>query len=539
MWAIKFLNGPQAGKIYNLRPGKNVLGRSKECDIQVLSLGASKEHCEISVFPDKVIIADLKSRNGTLLNGVRIQSGLLKLGTKATIQDVIFELVPADTGVQKANRATSQYQGSAASQQYAIPQQMPSPEHYQPSTSASSSPQMAASQNYMTSQGFLKGLISNIEDYLHRVALPGIYRLPEIAEFKWVVGGFLGALIIIVTMLCMLPAIQIGKASIINESKRRVLSLARSLAMLNQTALMQGSASSVQTYTIENEEGVKQAFIVQQVDGAIISPASQQGKIPDMPFVHSARRETKQQVEVLDGNTIGASYPIGVYDPISGEPSVKYHAIVIYDVGSIAFDDNRAVSLFMQTLILAFVVGFGMFYFLYKLIEHPLTDLNSQLDVAMREKKDNLSSRFQYPALQNLISNMNSLLTRQIHGDSAGSSNIQTSYAEEAAKVVSIIKDPTLVLREGGQIVGANAPFEKLLHSAAGQLLNQNISQLSDQSLLQNLEFLMNRSREAPFTSHDDQLEFGGEAYNIHCQAFGQPIDYYIVTLQPVARGNE
>ncbi len=534
MWAIKFLNGPQAGKIYNLKDGKNVLGRSKECDIQVLTLGASKEHCEVSVFPDKVMIVDLKSRNGTLLNGVKIQSGLLKLGTKAAIHDVIFELVPAESKIQSTHRSQQQFQGGAATQY-----QMPPQAHQHPHpTPEINHPQMAASQNYMTSQGFIKGLISNIEDYLNRVALPGVYRLPEYAEFKWVVGGFLAVLIVIVTMLCMLPAIQIGKASIINESKRRVLSLARSLAMLNQTALMQGASASVQTYTIENEEGVKQAFIIQQVDGLIIAPASQQGKIPDIPFVHSARRENKQQVEVLDGNTIGASYPIGVYDPVSGEPSVKYHAIVLYDVGSIAFDDNRAVSLFMQTLILAFIVGFGMFYFLYKLIEYPLNDLNSQLDVALREKKDNLSSQFQYPALQNLISNLNSLLTRQGHGDHAGPS-IAASYADEAAKVVSIIKDPTLVIREGGQIAAANAAFEKLLHSSNGQLLNQNISQLSDQSLLQNLEFLMNRSREAPFTSHSDQLEFGGQAYLIHCQAFGQPLDYYIVTLLPAAGGSE
>ena len=123
-------------------------------------------------------------------------------------------------------------------------------------------------------------------------------------------------------------------------------------------------------------------------------------------------------------------------------------------------------------------------------------------------------------------------------GDHAGPS-IAASYADEAAKVVSIIKDPTLVIREGGQIAAANAAFEKLLHSSNGQLLNQNISQLSDQSLLQNLEFLMNRSREAPFTSHSDQLEFGGQAYLIHCQAFGQPLDYYIVTLLPAAGGSE
>jgi PAS domain-containing protein len=523
MWAVRILNGPQAGKIFQLKPGKNILGRGRECDIQVLSMGASKEHCEISVLPNKVVISDLGSRNGTMLNGVKIQRGLLKPGDKASIHDVILEIIPADA--QASVRPRISYQNASVPQSGGAAAAINIQESLPP-------PMAVEVPSYMSSEGLVKGLVLQVSDYIERVALPGVYRLPEMAEFKWVLAGFIGFLIVLVTVLCMLPAMQIGKVSIINESKRRAASLAHSLALLNQTSLLQGNMNAVSTHSFESEDGVKQAFIIQQVDGMILAPATQQGKIPDLSFVHTARLENKPQVELIDGNLIGASFPIGVFDPNTGEPSVKYHAIVIYDVGTLAFDDGRAISLFMQTLILASLAGVLVFYFMYKMVEFPIVDLNAQLDSALREKKDNLRAGYQYPALQNLVGNINSLLTRYLHGEGGG--GVVTpgpATADEAAKVVNVIYDAALVVRADGQIILANLAFEQLLHAEPGRLNQQNITQIEDNSLQQNLEFLMNRSKENSFMAHSDQLEFGGVAYLLNCQAFGQPVEYFVITV--------
>ena len=57
MWALRVLNGPQAGQIFELKSGKNKLGRTPTVDFQLQSTGVSKEHFEIQVYGDKWILA--------------------------------------------------------------------------------------------------------------------------------------------------------------------------------------------------------------------------------------------------------------------------------------------------------------------------------------------------------------------------------------------------------------------------------------------------------------------------------------------------
>ena len=48
------------------------LGRSKDCDFVIMSQEVSKEHAEISRVGNEYRIRDLRSTNGTFLNGARI-----------------------------------------------------------------------------------------------------------------------------------------------------------------------------------------------------------------------------------------------------------------------------------------------------------------------------------------------------------------------------------------------------------------------------------------------------------------------------------
>jgi len=380
-----------------------------------------------------------------------------------------------------------------------------------------------------------------VNDYLERVALPGVYKLAELTEFRYVLGGFIAVFIVAVTLLSMIPMVQITRTSVLAESKRRALSLARNVAQANQQLLLQGNYSSLSTQSAETEDGVKQVLIVQQSDGMILAPASRAGTTPDLPFVHAARREMKKQVSQIDSQTIGASFPIGLYDPNTGEPSVKAHAIVIYDIGSLAFDDGHVLSLFMQTLIIASLVGLILFYFMYKLIEHPIDALNEQLDVALREKRDSTELNFQFPALQNLMGNINSLLTRYIHGevDSGGPVNMVSRDAE-AENLVQLMGYPTIAISGEKRIIAVNINFEQLAHASAAQLNGHSLNALPDMALQQNLHHLMEKAQEVPGTIHSDQLEFGGHNCQIHCQAMGvekNSVAYFVVSITPAEGG--
>jgi hypothetical protein len=249
----------------------------------------------------------------------------------------------------------------------------------------------------------------------------------------------------------------------------------------------------------------------------------------------------KAQVAQIDDQTIGASFPIGQYDPATGEPSVKAHAIVIYDIGSLAFDDGHVLSLFFQTLIIACLAGLLLFFFMYKLIEYPINALNEQLDIALREKKDATEVNFQFPALQNLIGNLNSLLTRYVHGDADKNHVFQVvSRDSEAENLVQLMGYPTIAISSEKRIIAVNSNFEQIAHASAAQLNGHPLTALSDGSLQQNLLHLIQKSQEIPGMIHSDQLEFSGHRCEVHCQAMGvdnNTISYFVVSITPTEGG--
>jgi pSer/pThr/pTyr-binding forkhead associated (FHA) protein len=544
MWALRVLTGPQAGLVFDLKMGRNLIGRAQNCDIKLMSLGVSKEHSEITVFKEKIVITDLRSSNGTFLNGVRIQNGIIRLGDKLGIHDVLIDLIPAQetrAPVPRVNTSTTgigvpppmPYYGGGAAPNLGVP--LPQP------MASSSAPAPLPAPAY--SPGGVEALKVKVEEYIEKVALPGVYKLPKLVEFRIVILGFVVLFIFVTTLLSMIPMVQITRTSIITESKRRAASIARTLATINQSALIQNSYSSLSTNAAETEEGVSQVMIVQQSDGMILTPASRAGTTPDLPFVHSARREMRPQTVQVDSNTIGASFPIGLFDPNTGEQSVKAHAIVMYDIGSLAFDDGRALSLFFQTLLIATVIGFLIYFFMYKLIEYPISLLNAQLDIALREKKDHTEVEFQFPALQALIGNINSLLSRYVHGDGDKSGNPSGSFFNkdgEAENLVQIIGFPCVAISREGRIIACNAAFNQVARSESGQLAGQSVKQIPDTALQQNLEGLISKSRDNPRMIHTDQLEFSGHLCVLSCQAFssnGTDVDYFVVAVSPTEGG--
>jgi serine phosphatase RsbU (regulator of sigma subunit) len=87
---LRMLKGPDPGHVYRLGES-NVLGRHPECDI-VLEVGAiSRQHAKITQAGDDYLVEDLNSRNGTYVNGSRVE-GQYKLSEKDELKicDVIF-----------------------------------------------------------------------------------------------------------------------------------------------------------------------------------------------------------------------------------------------------------------------------------------------------------------------------------------------------------------------------------------------------------------------------------------------------------------
>jgi pSer/pThr/pTyr-binding forkhead associated (FHA) protein len=84
--SLHISDGPQAGGSYELRPGQRaVLGRGEGSDFVILDSWASRSHCAVSLDDDGVVLEDMGSRNGTNVNGSRVERVLLADGAQFQI----------------------------------------------------------------------------------------------------------------------------------------------------------------------------------------------------------------------------------------------------------------------------------------------------------------------------------------------------------------------------------------------------------------------------------------------------------------------
>jgi len=88
-------NGDVAGTVYPLVESEYLVGRHRDNGIQLPDLGVSGFHARIYRGPEGYTIEDLKSRNGTFVNGARVFHAALQHGDRVHIgaTDLLFEIL--------------------------------------------------------------------------------------------------------------------------------------------------------------------------------------------------------------------------------------------------------------------------------------------------------------------------------------------------------------------------------------------------------------------------------------------------------------
>ena len=87
---------------FTLAEGTHVIGRAENNSIFVPSKNLSRRHAEIEVRGDQVVVRDLESKNGTFVNGQRVQSCEISEGDRVSCGSAVFELRRAPSVVPTA-----------------------------------------------------------------------------------------------------------------------------------------------------------------------------------------------------------------------------------------------------------------------------------------------------------------------------------------------------------------------------------------------------------------------------------------------------
>lgn len=93
---LKVLSGSSEGKLIPVTQEKFVIGRSDECQLRPKSDSISRRHCALVQKDERLLLIDLKSRNGTIVNEKKLdpaKAKVLKHGDKIQVGKLEFEVV--------------------------------------------------------------------------------------------------------------------------------------------------------------------------------------------------------------------------------------------------------------------------------------------------------------------------------------------------------------------------------------------------------------------------------------------------------------
>ena len=98
--ALVVVQGNEIGRRYKLEPGRWILGRDADrCDLVISDGSVSGKHAMVQVDPEagRYGLLDLGSRNGTLLNGQRVEACALRDGDKVFLGETVLKFTFLDS----------------------------------------------------------------------------------------------------------------------------------------------------------------------------------------------------------------------------------------------------------------------------------------------------------------------------------------------------------------------------------------------------------------------------------------------------------
>ncbi|MBA2116477.1 FHA domain-containing protein [Bremerella alba] len=106
---LQVIRGPSAGKEFKLPVDNFVIGRGDGCHLKPKSDMVSRKHCALAVRDSKLFLEDFGSKNGTLVNGERVEGTIeLKMGDELRVGPLDFLILIDHTlGAAKRSKVSS------------------------------------------------------------------------------------------------------------------------------------------------------------------------------------------------------------------------------------------------------------------------------------------------------------------------------------------------------------------------------------------------------------------------------------------------
>jgi signal transduction histidine kinase len=105
MPTLTVIQGPDHGRTFDVDGISSIIGRDPSCEIALRDPGASRQHARLELQGDRHILRDLKSSNGTFVNGVRVQEASIQPGDQIRVGNTLLTMGrPLADGAQVDHR---------------------------------------------------------------------------------------------------------------------------------------------------------------------------------------------------------------------------------------------------------------------------------------------------------------------------------------------------------------------------------------------------------------------------------------------------
>lgn len=94
--SLKVLSGTHEGKLIQIKDEKFLIGRGETCQLRPKSESISRKHCALVQKDGRLLLIDLKSRNGTFINEKQVsheKAKILKNGDRLRCGQLEFEVL--------------------------------------------------------------------------------------------------------------------------------------------------------------------------------------------------------------------------------------------------------------------------------------------------------------------------------------------------------------------------------------------------------------------------------------------------------------
>ncbi|OGQ15798.1 MAG: hypothetical protein A3B70_04400 [Deltaproteobacteria bacterium RIFCSPHIGHO2_02_FULL_40_11] len=499
MYKLKHVQGKYKDISLNFEKGPVLVGREKDCHMILSNSNVSKHHARFQLKNKTVILEDLKSRNGTFVNGVLIQTKEITSGDKIAFGDDIFEFqrvqaqpeIPKQTQVLKKEKEKKDF--------------------------------------FQVFNPVWDVIVERIEWKYFTLTLVFVFMA---ANFIFTVP----------------PLLQYNQDKLENEASKRAEFIIKQIATENRKFLslkdghLVSDTLNLSTALAKHEDRILSVNIIDPRTKKIIAPAQRY----DQPIANRGDvlrgAETKILLtQKISENRMLISYPIRLYTaPENDEVAAIIQAV--FNLEGIGLSKNAYQTMLLKAFLMSFLFALAFYILLQKVTSHAFRRIYKEMETAQEKGYRHLELRTRFDEMNRVIHTINQVYrtTRDLLSKNPDpeAQALPTHNTDEILKnLLSALPEGVVILDDAYSVLKMNEPFQKLTGLKHQDVMDKNILDLiENQELLRNISHGLGQASLGADSIED--LDIEDTRYQIHVTANRTPdnlIDFYIINVKRAA----